>query len=298
MALPYAFGTTYFVVAGGQGTSSISLSTTEGGAPIAVTTPGGVEAAGGLFATTIAVADASLTAGAGGTQGTYEDVEPTTSGSGTGAKATVVIGAGGTVESVTYTTPGSGYANDDTNTFNVGGLTTASVHTVATAQLETNYSDTPDAHVKIKFSDFTILCNVTEYSLDLSRAEITTTTLDCSCTADASAIANVETSAPGLMSGSGSITVLFTTDQRSTSQRLFQASIAAQQTGAMLRLYQSVEWDADGDECDIDEAASSYFEAPVSLLGFSFTVNTTDAQTGTVNFTLAGKPTHMFTRAY
>ena len=41
----------------------------------------------------------------------------------------------------------------------------------------------------------------------------------------------------------------------------------------------------------IDNTASAYIEAPVTLLGFSFSVTPADVTTGTIQFALAGQPT-------
>jgi hypothetical protein len=44
----------------------------------------------------------------------------------------------------------------------------------------------------------------------------------------------------------------------------------------------------------MDDTLSSYIEAPVSLAGFSISVNTSDALVATINFNLSGPPTHLF----
>ena len=41
----------------------------------------------------------------------------------------------------------------------------------------------------------------------------------------------------------------------------------------------------------IDNNASAYIEAPVTLLGFSFSVSPADVTTATIQFALAGQPT-------
>ena len=110
----YGENITYYIVGGGQGNDWIELSTTEGGAAISVTTEGGVATAGVLQnAADGEYRDAGLTAGSGYTNGQYNNVALTTSGSGIGARANITV-AGGAVTVVEITAGGSGYADSDT----------------------------------------------------------------------------------------------------------------------------------------------------------------------------------------
>ena len=83
------------------------------------------------------------------------------------------------------------------------------------------------------------------------------------------------------------MTVQFTADQGTMSSRLLKSSLQSDQTGAQIRLYINTVCVAG----EIDNDASAYIEAPISILGFSFTVTPEEITTATVNFTLAGQPT-------
>jgi len=108
--------------------------------------------AGGIFSLGV------LTPGSGYTSaGTYENVS-LTGGSGSGAKATIVV-AGGAVTTVTITTPGSGYQEDDTlsaSAANIGGAGSGFSIKVASVSLTaTKYSTLPGGHT------FEGICNKT-----------------------------------------------------------------------------------------------------------------------------------------
>lgn len=91
----------------------------------------------------------TLTAGTLYTEGTYTGVA-LTGGTGSGAKATIVVGAGGTVTSVTITTDGKGYAVGDelsATAADIGG--TGSGFKVAVSEVTTEkdeYASLPVGH--------------------------------------------------------------------------------------------------------------------------------------------------------
>ena len=88
--------------------------------------------------------------------------------------------------------------------------------------------------------------------------------------------------------GTGSVTVQFTQDQASMASRVIGSSLKKDQLGAQIRLYINTVCTAAG---EIDNNASAYIEAPVTLLGFSFSVSPADVTTATIQFALAGQPT-------
>ena len=71
-------------------------------------------------------------------------------------------------------------------------------------------------------------------------------------------------------------------------RRDYSSSLKKDQLGAQVRLYINTICDADG---EIDNSASAYLEAPVTLLGFSFSVSPEEVTTATINFALSGQPT-------
>ena len=83
------------------------------------------------------------------------------------------------------------------------------------------------------------------------------------------------------------MTIQLTSTQNTMSARLLKSSLQSDQTGAQIRLYINTVCTAG----EIDNTASAYIEAPVSILGFSFTVSPEEITTATVNFTLSGQPT-------
>ena len=86
------------------------------------------------------------------------------------------------------------------------------------------------------------------------------------------------------------MTVLFSKDANSASNRLLANSMLADQAGATAKFYIDAVCGADG----VDDSLSNYIEAPITLNGFEITVNTEDAVEATINFGFAGQPTALF----
>ena len=148
--------------------------------------------------------------------------------------------------------------------------------------------DTPGGHINMKLTEFTSVCNVSEFDFSLDREQIETTSLSCGCSSDGSGLASFKTYQAGFIDGTGSVTVQFTQDQASMASRVIGSSLQKDQLGAQIRLYINTVCTADG---NIDNNASAYIEAPVTLLGFSFSVSPADVTTATIQFALAGQPT-------
>ena len=146
-------------------------------------------------------------------------------------------------------------------------------------------------HFEISLSEFSSICSIKEYSLSLERESIDITTLPCKpCEGTGSKYASFRTTAPGYAAAEGSMTVLFSKDSTSASNRLLANSMLADQAGAMAKFYIDAVCGADG----VDDSLSNYIEAPITLNGFEITVNTEDAVEATINFGFAGQPTALF----
>ena len=148
--------------------------------------------------------------------------------------------------------------------------------------------DTPGGHINMKLTEFTSVCNVVSFDFSLDREQIETTSLSCGCSADGTGLASFKTYQAGYIDGTGSVEVQFTSDQGSMASRVIGSSLKKDQLGAQVRLYINTVCAADG---TLDNDASAYIEAPVTLLGFSFSVSPADVTTATIQFALAGQPT-------
>lgn len=148
--------------------------------------------------------------------------------------------------------------------------------------------DTPNGHINMKLSEFTSVCNVTSFDFSLDREQIETTSLSCGCSTDGSGLASFKTYQAGFIDGTGSVEVQFTQDQNSMASRVIGSSLQKDQLGAQVRLYINTVCDTNG---EIDNNASAYLEAPVTLLGFSFSVSPEAVTTATIQFALSGQPT-------
>ena len=143
------------------------------------------------------------------------------------------------------------------------------------------------AHINMALTEFQTVCNVTAFDLSLDREQIETTSLSCNPCAANDGLAPFKTYQPGYIDGTGSMTVQFDSSQQSISSRLLKSSLAKDQTGAQVRLYINTVCTSG----QIDNTQSGYIEAPVTILGFSFTVSPDEVTTATVNFALQGQPT-------
>jgi hypothetical protein len=283
--------TKYFVV--DKTTTTISVSLTKGGVPITLAGMGGNPGSGiGSLA--------AATAGVGYAPGTYTDVR-LVQGTATSARATVVVPAGGAINAgaITVTTPGTGYTTAAGGVTLTGGRNASgdaidkmnpTTAFTGTATLTTAREDST-GHINVAYSEFDLVCMVQEWSMDFSREEIDITTLPCTIGGAAEKYASFRTTIPGFASGSGTMNVLFSGDQTSTSGRLIANSLLKSQAGATVKLYVKA---VQGSGNVMDDTLSSYIEAPVSLAGFSISVNTSDALVATINFNLSGPPTHLF----
>jgi hypothetical protein len=146
-------------------------------------------------------------------------------------------------------------------------------------------------HFEISLSEYSSVCSIKEWSLSLERESLDITTLPCKpCEGTGSKYASFRTTAPGYAAAEGSMTVLFSKDANSASNRLLANSMLKDQAGSWVKLYLDAVCGADG----VDDSVSNFIEAPVTLNGFEVTVNTEDAVEATINFGFAGQPTSLF----
>lgn len=155
-------------------------------------------------------------------------------------------------------------------------------------------ADTPGAanHIQVDYDEFNAVCQVKSFSLDLSREEIDTTSLPCGVNTGASVNAPFRTMQAGYASGSGSMSVQFTSDQTSLANRLLSNSMRKNQGGAEVRLFINTVDDGTG---NVDLNNSLYIQAPISIMGFSINVSPEDVTTAELNFSVSGQPSKLFT---
>jgi len=150
-------------------------------------------------------------------------------------------------------------------------------------------------HIAIDFAEFAAVCQVKSFSLDLTREEIDTTTLPCGIGVGGGVMASFRTMQAGYASGSGTMEVQFTSDQTSLANRLLSNSMRKNQNGAEVRLYINTVAGSGLGADQPDLTKSLYIQAPVSILGFSVNVSPEEVITASLNFSLSGQPSHLFT---
>ena len=269
--------------------AAITITTSTGGA-VTLAGDGGVSSGGVLK---LGTSTGTITAGSGYTDGTYNDVA-LLGGSGSGAVANITV-ASGEVSAVDVTSGGSGYADSDSLTANDATLGGGSgfALAIATADLGTGNTDTPgDAnHIKIEPADFAVVCQVREFSVEISREELDVTTLPCDpCSAGGGKYASFRKTRSGYASGTGSMTVYFTDDQTSLANRLLANVMLKSQEGAEVKLYVNTECSSG----TVDDASSIYIESGISITSMSLSVTPDDATSAELSFTI-NDPKHILT---
>jgi len=284
-------GTTYHIVSVSSDGTKIEVSETAGGDPITLNGDGGAEVAGVLV---LGDSTGTITAGSSYVDGTYEGVS-LTGGNGSGAVATITI-ASNEVTGVDVTTGGSGYENADTlgaAVADIGGAGSGFVLTLGADDVTTANTDTAgDAnHIKVALADFAVVCQVREFSIEITREELDVTTLPCDpCSTGSGKYAAFRRTQSGYASGSGSMTVYFTDDQTSLANRLLANVMLKSQEGAEVKLYLNTEC-SDGSVSDSD---SIYIESGISITSMSTSVNPDDATSAELSFTI-NNPKHILT---
>ena len=158
----------------------------------------------------------------------------------------------------------------------------------------TGTEDTPgDAnHIKIAPAEFAVVCQVREFSVEISREELDVTTLPCDpCGGGGSGkYAQFRKTQSGYASGTGSMTVYFTDDQTSLANRLLANVMLKSQEGAQVKLYVNTECSGGA----VDDANSIYIESGISITSMSLSVTPDDATSAELSFTI-NDPKHILT---
>ena len=157
----------------------------------------------------------------------------------------------------------------------------------------TGSADTPgDAnHIKIEPAEFAVVCQVREFSVEISREELDVTTLPCDpCSTGGGKYAAFRKTQSGYASGTGSMTVYFTDDQTSLANRLLANVMLKSQEGAQVKLYVNTECSGGA----VDDANSIYIESGISITSMSLSVTPDDATSAELSFTI-NDPKHILT---
>ena len=139
--------------------------------------------------------------------------------------------------------------------------------------------------IEIELCDFTSMCGVRDFSLDISREELDTTTLPChdGIGEECSKLAQFRTTQSGYATATGTMTVYFTCDQENMANRLLSSSILKNQTGARTKLYVCTQLDANG---NVSDTESLFIDAYINITGMSFSVNPDDVTTAELSFSV------------
>ena len=148
----------------------------------------------------------------------------------------------------------------------------------------TGTADTAGAanHISIDVFAYDTVCQVREFSLEISREELDVTTLPCSVGASSKYAAFRATQA-GYASGTGTLTVYFTDSQTSLANRLLANTLLKSQEGASVKLYVNA---VAGAGSTVDDTASLFIEADISITSMSLSVNPDDPTSAELAFSI------------
>jgi len=208
---------------------------------------------------------------------------------GVNAQADITV-SGGVVTAVVVDNAGREYLADELLSANIPGGPGKSNPIIGVQTVAAGQADTEGGHIAMSLCDFMYVCNVKSFSLNLDREQLDSTSLMCECLSEGTGcFAPFKTYQGGYIDGTGTIEVMFSEDQNSISGRFITGSLLKDQAGAEVRLYINTVCDANG---NVDEEASIYLEAPITILGFSLNVSPDEITTASINFALSGQPTH------
>ena len=147
-------------------------------------------------------------------------------------------------------------------------------------------------HVNMTYEGTEAICSVQDWSLSLVKGQVDVTTLPCkvNCSSDGNKVAPVRKQQGTFLEGEGTMNIMFTGDSTSNGTKLLQGSIM-NDSRVYAKLYISA---VCGSDDKVDDGESLYYAGYVNLLGFSLSVNTTDAIVAEVNFAVADTPDAIF----
>ena len=147
-------------------------------------------------------------------------------------------------------------------------------------------------HINMSYSGTEAICSVQDWSLNLTKGQTDVTTLPCevNCSSGGNKVAPVRKQQGTFLEGDGTMNIMFTGDTTSNGMQLLQGSIMTD-SRVYAKLYINAVCGAGN---VIDDSASLYYAGWVNLLGFSISVNTTDAIVASVTFSLADTPDAIF----
>jgi len=133
----------------------------------------------------------------------------------------------------------------------------------------------------IAYTDFAAVASVQNWSFNITRAEIDTTTIGQAL----GQYAPFRTYIPGFAEGDGSATVFVTSDDTALANRMVEDVLQRQQVGAAFKLYMDKQ---------STEALSRSIAVEATLLSASRSINPDDAQIVEITFRPNGVPTFDF----
>ena len=140
-------------------------------------------------------------------------------------------------------------------------------------------------HINLIFNPVQAVCSVREFECEMDRESLNTTTLPCGVSASTGGQkwATMDENVPGKATVTGSVTMYFTADQTSLTNRLASSTFLNVQDGARMVLY--INAISDGASPPQPVASDSLFvDGLVVFTGMSFAVNTDDPTTLSVPF--------------
>ena len=133
----------------------------------------------------------------------------------------------------------------------------------------------------IAYTDYAAVASVQNWSFNISRAEIDTTTIGQAV----GQYAPFRSYIPGFAEGDGSASVFVTSDDTALANRMVEDVLQRQQVGAAFKLYT---------DKGSTEALSRSIAMEATLLSASFSINPDDAQMVEITFRPNGVPTFDF----
>lgn len=148
-------------------------------------------------------------------------------------------------------------------------------------------------HIELDYAEFAAICAVKDFSLDITREELDTTTLPCAGeSVSGGKYAQFKTTQSGYASGSGELNVLFSDDQAGMANRLLSNVVLKNQQGAEVKLY--VNHVVKDGLTVPDDDKSMFIQAPININSMKVTVNAQDVTMATMSFSFSGQPSRLF----